>query len=121
MQCAESLRVQAYFDGELDALDAAVIERHSEACAECRALLADLDHVRGALRQDLSYGCAPPPALRTRILRTLDRESPRLGGMRLTSRRPRPFWMGAFSGIGGTAGAAGLAFFVMWGPLRHPL
>ncbi len=84
MQCAESLRVQAYFDGELDALSAADIERHGEACAECRALLGDLDHVRGALRQDLSYACTPPPALRARILRALDQESrsksPRLEG-----------------------------------------
>jgi anti-sigma factor RsiW len=125
MQCAESLRVQAYFDGELDALSAADIERHSEACAECRALLADLDHVRGALRQDLSYACAPPAALRTRILRALDQESPRkslrLGGMRLMSRRPQPFWMGAFSGVGGASIAAGIALFVMASPLTNPV
>ena len=121
MQCAESLRVQAYFDGELDALSAADIERHGEACAECRALLANLDHVRGALRQDLSYACAPPPALRSRILRALDQESPRLGGMRLMSRRPRPFWMGAFSGIAGTSIAAGIALFVMALPLTNPV
>ena len=31
MPCAESLRVQAYFDGELDALSAAEVERHSGA------------------------------------------------------------------------------------------
>ncbi|MGC2028739.1 MAG: anti-sigma factor [Steroidobacteraceae bacterium] len=125
MQCAESLRVQAYFDGELDALSAAEIERHGDACAECRALLADLDHVRSALRRDLSYACAPPPALRTRVLRALDQESPRkstrLGGMRLTSRRSWPFWMGAFSGIGASSIAAGIAFFVMASPLTNPV
>ena len=74
MQCAESLRVQAYFDGELDALSAAEVERHSEVCAECRALLQDLDHVRTALRQDLTYASAPPE-LRTRVMRALDEES----------------------------------------------
>jgi anti-sigma factor RsiW len=125
MQCAESLRVQAYFDGELDALSAADIERHSEACAECRALLEDLDHVRGALRQDLSYACAPPPALRTRILRALDRErtreSPRPERAGLTRGWPRPFWLGAFSGIGGAAFAAGIAFFALTPPLINPL
>ena len=36
MPCGESLRVQAYFDGELDALNAAEGERHAEACPECR-------------------------------------------------------------------------------------
>jgi anti-sigma factor RsiW len=125
MQCLESLRAQAYFDGELDALAAADVERHSETCAECRALLGDLDHVRGALRQDLSYACPPPPALRARILSALDQEgrrkSLRLGSMRLTSRRPRPFWMGAFSGIGGASIAAGIAFFVISSPLTNPV
>ena len=124
MQCAESLRVQAYFDGELDALSAAEVERHSEACAECRALLQDLGHVRTALREDLAYAGAPPE-LRTRILRALDEESPvrspRRSGARLTSWRPRPFWKGAFSGIGGTAIAAGIAFFVLAPTFTNPV
>ena len=65
------------------------------------------------------------PGHAKRILRALDQESPgkslRLGGMRLTSRRPRPFWMGAFSGIGGSSIAAGIAFFVMASPLTNPV
>jgi len=124
MQCAESLRVQAYFDGELDALSAAEVERHSEVCAECRALLQDLDRVRTALRQDLTYASAPPE-LRARVMRALDEEStvgsPRREGARLTSWRPRPFWKGAFSGIGGTAIAAGIAFFVLAPSFINPV
>jgi anti-sigma factor RsiW len=124
MQCAESLRVQAYFDGELDALSAADVERHSEACAECRALLQDLAQVRTALRQDLTYASAPP-ALRARILRVLDDEgiveSPRLDRVRLPRWRPQPFWKGAFSGMGGTALAAGIAFFFLAPPLTNPI
>jgi anti-sigma factor RsiW len=124
MQCAESLRVQAYFDGELDALSATDIERHAEACAECRALLKDLEQTRTALRQDLSYARAPP-ALRARIMRSLDQEtaskSPGIDGGRLRSWRPPPFWRGAFSGIGGTAIAAGIAFFLLTPSLTKPL
>jgi anti-sigma factor RsiW len=124
MQCAESLRVQAYFDGELDALSAADVERHSEACAECRALLEDLEQVRTALRQELTYATIPP-ALRARIMRALDQESavqsPRLNAGRLTGWRPRPFWKGAFSGIAGTAIAASIAFFLLAPPLTNPL
>jgi anti-sigma factor RsiW len=124
MRCAESLRVQAYFDGELDALSAADIERHSEACAECRALLEDLEQVRTALRQDVTYA-STPPALRARVMRALDQESkvqrPRLNSERLTSWRSRPFWKGAFSGIGATAIAASLAFFLLAPPLTNPL
>ena len=74
MRCAESLRVQAYFDAEVDAVSAAAIERHLEHCAECRALLQDLEHVRTVLRRDSAYVRAPME-LRTKIMRALDQES----------------------------------------------
>jgi anti-sigma factor RsiW len=124
MQCAESLRVQAYFDGELDALFAADVERHGETCTACRTLLHDLHQVRAALRGDLTYASAPP-ALRERILHALDEEcgvkDPRPKGPRLRRRRPQPFWAGALSGIGGTALAAGIVFFFLAPPLTNPI
>lgn len=124
MLCAESLRVQAYFDGELDALSATDIERHSESCAECRRLLQDLSNVRTALRQELTYAGAPP-ALRARVVRALDQEvsptTPHLLVERLRNWRPRPFWQGAFTGMGGTALAAGMAFFLLAPALTDPI
>jgi len=124
MQCGEWLRVQAYFDGELDALSVAEIERHRGGCAECSALLNDLKQTRIALRHDLSHVTAPP-ALRARIMRALDQESaakiPSSQPERVTRSRVRPFWQGAFSGIGGTAIAAGIAFFLLAPPLTNPL
>jgi anti-sigma factor RsiW len=125
MRCAESLRVQAYFDGELDAFSATKSERHSESCAECRTLLKVLGRTRTALRQDLSRASASaPPALRARIMRSLDEESAldsphRVS--RLKSWRPQPFWKGAFSGIAGSAIAAGIAFFVMAPSFTNPV
>jgi anti-sigma factor RsiW len=123
VQCAELLRLQAYFDGELDALSAAEIERHTEVCAECRALLKDLEQTRAALRHDLPHAGAPP-ALRARIMRSLDQEtaiqSPRGDGGRRT-RWPQPFWRGVFSGVGGAAIAAGMAFFLLAPSLTNPL
>jgi anti-sigma factor RsiW len=74
VRCAESLRVQAYFDAEVDALSAADIERHTEHCAECRALLEDLEQVRSVLRRDSAY-VRTPPALRAKIMSALDQES----------------------------------------------
>jgi anti-sigma factor RsiW len=74
VQCAESLRVQAYFDGQVDALGTADIERHLEHCAECRALMQDLEQVRTLLRRDSTYA-RTPPALRSDIMRALDQES----------------------------------------------
>jgi anti-sigma factor RsiW len=124
MQCAESLRLQAYFDGEVDALSASDIERHMEDCAECRALLQDLERTRAALRRDLTY--APtPPGLRARIMRALDEESavntapPRLGSRKTW--QTRPFWAGAASGVGTAAIAATLAFFLLVPLFTSPL
>src|ERR1700684_1174461 len=93
MRCAEALRVQAYFDGELGALPAADVERHSKACAECRSLLQNFDEVRTALRQNLTYTSAPQ-ALRAKILGVLDEQSalenPRPVAQ-LRGSRPHPF------------------------------
>ena len=145
MQCAESLRVQAYFDGEVDAVSAAEIERHVEHCSECRELLQDLGRVRSALRQGITYAAAPA-ALRTQILQALDQdidaasrtepatrtEPARTEAARdATARKPRParfpgifsgrgFTVGAFSGIGGAALAAAMAFFFVL-PSLSPL
>ena len=69
MSCAEALRVQAYFDGEVDAVSAAEVERHAEHCNECRALLEDLEKVRATLRRNVSYAATPPPP----VLKAKDR------------------------------------------------
>jgi anti-sigma factor RsiW len=136
MRCAESLRVQAYFDAEIDAVSAADIERHIEHCAECRALLQDLEQVRAVLRGDSAYA-RTPPALRARIMRALDEENaaetpaaeitPAPEGTpppreRVSpNRRMRSFWVGALGGAGGTAIAAAFAFLLLVPRLANPL
>jgi anti-sigma factor RsiW len=119
VQCAEHLRVQACFDGEVDAISAADTERHAEHCPECRALLADLAATRARIRRDLDYERAPPP-LRERITRMLDEETAVAGRETVQTAgrgprpawRTRPFWLGALGGIG-AALAAGVAFMVL--------
>jgi anti-sigma factor (TIGR02949 family) len=102
VQCAESLRVQAYFDGEVDAVTAAELERHAERCAECRALLGDLKAMRSALRQELPRDSAPPQ-LRARVLRALDVESRKSAASAKPSRRAPwrlpSFWLGTLAGV----------------------
>lgn len=125
MPCDESLRVQALFDGELDAIRAAEVERHCEACAECRELCNDLKQVRIALRQDSTYETAPS-ALRARIMRALDGASAANGSQAAANKaladwRSRPFWNGVFSAIGGTAIAAGLVFLFLAPPASNLL
>jgi anti-sigma factor RsiW len=126
MRCAESLRVQAYFDGEVDAVSAVEIERHMKHCAECGAWLVDLEQVRTVLRRDSGFA-RTPPALRAKIMRALDEES--AVGTTRSSQRPAPaqiprrrsFWAGALSGAGGTALAAGLAFLLLMPRIPDPL
>jgi anti-sigma factor (TIGR02949 family) len=134
VQCAESLRVQAYFDREVDAVSAAEIERHAEHCAECRALLDDLEKVRTTMRRHVTYAAAPP-ALRAQILRALDQEAasgqtdiaatppskPRPLARQPRLWRGRAFWTGTFSGIGGAAMAAAIAFFLVMPAMVNPL
>ena len=122
MLCPESLRVQAYFDGEADAVTAVDIERHMERCDECRTLREGLVQLRAVLRQDLPHAQIPP-ALRARVMRALDEEStidarqPRAR----PSWRTRPFWMGATSGLGMAAVAATLAFMLLSPQLKTPV
>ena len=118
MQCAEALRVQAYFDGEVDAVSALEVERHAECCPECRALLEHLADTRARISSELEFAAAPPQ-LRASITRLLDEEvqsggtapRPRQRAARMPPTwRPRTFWLGAFGGAG-AALAAGLALF----------
>jgi len=124
VQCAESLRVQAYFDDEVDAVTAAEIERHAEHCAACRSLLRDLELTRATIRRDLPHHPAPP-ALRARVARELDAETAAVArGLRATRppiRRAWSFWAGAVSGMGVTAAAAALGLILLAPRFANPL
>ena len=107
MPCAETeSRLEAYFDGELDALSAAEMERHIGECAECRRALDDLQKLRRSLRRDLGFERATPE-LRSRVAAALDREaalapqSPRFASRSVT--RTPGFWRGVLAGMGGVA------------------
>jgi anti-sigma factor RsiW len=120
--CAEALQVQAYFDGELDALASLEVERHLAQCPECRALLEELGRSRAALRQELG-GLRAPVQLRAAITRMLDAESapvPQPLPRRPSAVRTRPFWLGALGGAG-AALAAGLVFFTLSAPWSAPV
>jgi anti-sigma factor RsiW len=124
MSCAESLRVQAYFDGEVDAVSAIDIERHIEQCVECRSLLQYLEETRTAIRRDAAYD-RTPPELRAQISRALDREAagktPELIKRAGLIWRTRSFWAGALSGAAGAAVAVVLAFVLLAPTLGNSL
>jgi anti-sigma factor (TIGR02949 family) len=67
MECTEAQPLlAAYLDGELERAPARDLEAHLDACAGCRAELAQLDDVRRALRS-AAPRYAAPPELRARI------------------------------------------------------
>jgi anti-sigma factor (TIGR02949 family) len=52
-------RLQAYFDGELDAMGAAEFERHLESCPDCNTRLAAEEKLRNAFAGAQLYARAP--------------------------------------------------------------
>jgi anti-sigma factor RsiW len=106
MTCEENLRTQSYLDGELHGAEAQAAERHLAECAQCQVLAAETADLSDALRKTARYRA--PGGLRARLATALDRE---------TVRKPaRGFWLGAASGGGLTALAAGFALFLLLPP-----
>ena len=119
MSCNESLQVQAYFDGELDANAAMETELHLENCADCASLLADLETTRNLIRRESPYHRAGP-TLREDIREMLDREEGVVTPLQRRFGPPRHFLSGAASGAGAMALAAALAVF-LYLPHSDPL
>jgi len=114
LSCAEELRVQAYFDGELPSADSSEVEAHLQGCAECQGLLTELERARSALRRNLSDERASPQ-LRARVMRALDAEEAAPARPRPRMWQLRQFWVGALSGASALAVAGVSAFLVMSG------
>lgn len=101
--CAMALLVQADFDGELDAAEAARAASHRESCATCQTAWDALDAARRAVREGASYHRAPP-ALRRAV-------EERLVGMAPGRRRSPPLstWRSRWREAAGFALGAALA------------
>jgi anti-sigma factor RsiW len=112
LSCAEALRVQAYFDGELKSAESSEVEAHLRGCPECHGLLAELERARSTLRRNLSAERASPQ-LRARVMRALDAEEAAPARTRPRLWPLRQFWVGALSGAGGLAVASVGAFLLM--------
>jgi anti-sigma factor RsiW len=113
-RCAMILLVQAEFDGELDAAQAASLQIHREQCPICQAAELDLTRARELLRE-MPYRLAPD-AVRERVFAALD-----MPGLKLVpSPTKYPFssrfhrWRHSVVGFGfGAACAAAVAFLVL--------
>ncbi|HEY1797476.1 MAG TPA: anti-sigma factor [Stellaceae bacterium] len=108
--CDKVLLVQAEFDGELDAAEAAALALHREICPICRAAAAELAQTRELLQAPGMYHAAPDD-LRARVLA-------KLGAAQAVSPPPAPGWFirwrQGWAGFGlGAACAAALAFLIV--------
>lgn len=103
-RCDKLLLVQAEFDGELDAAEAAQALRHREECAICRAAYAELNATRGMLHRDAPYYRAPESL----------RRALRIGLDTAPARRPRQrWWREGASFLAGAALAGALAMLLL--------
>jgi anti-sigma factor RsiW len=103
--CENLLLVQAEFDGELDAAEAARAMHHRASCAVCRAAYAEFEAARALLRADAPYHRAPE-SLRRAIVAGLGEKTP------LRARTPAWWRDGASFGLG-AAMAAAIALLVI--------
>ncbi len=108
------LLVQAEFDGELDAAQAASLRIHREQCSVCHAAELDLTRARELLRE-MPYQ-RTPDAIRERVVAALDvarpKPTPGSAKSRLSSRFH--WWRRSTAGFGvGVACTAAVAFLVL--------
>jgi anti-sigma factor RsiW len=85
-ECEQTLLVQADFDGELDAAQAAALVRHRAECEECRAVEEKLVRARALLRAAPRY--VGSPALRARVGAVLAGDQEALNRRAAGERRP---------------------------------
>ena len=111
MSCEQSLITQSYLDGELQGADAASAEKHLETCPDCQAQAAATADLSDGLRKLTRYRASD--ILRHRLTKQLDRESGRSPA--------KSFWVGAASGGGLSALAAGFALFLLLPPTAATL
>jgi len=117
--CDKVLLVQAEFDGELDAAQAAALEAHRAGCPICQAAQAELLRTRALLRAE-PYEPTPDD-VRARVMARLRQAQPQAAAApRLTRRGWSRLW-GSGIGFGlGAACAAAIAFLVVL-PQRNDL
>ena len=111
--CDMALLVQADFDGELDAAQAASLATHRDACPICRSTYLELRQLRERFRSEVTDH-RPSAALRDAVIQRLAAAAP---ATRTTESRPARTrgwpWRAAASFVAGAALAASVTLMVV--------
>jgi anti-sigma factor RsiW len=122
--CPESLRLQAWLDGELDTRAGAEVQRHLAGCAACRQQQLEYQGLRAALRRELPPLQAPA-LLRQQLRQALDAEDAAHAATRAPAVRApwrqRPFWLGAAGGFAAAGAALAIVFVLLLFPVARPV
>ena len=111
LDCDKVLLVQAEFDGELDAAEAATLAAHRQHCPVCQAAAAALQRTR-LLMDDRLYEPAPDD-VRRRVMARLAAAQPSATAPPWALQSRMRTWWSAGIGFGlGAACAAALAFLI---------
>lgn len=110
VQCSQVLLLQAEFDGELDAAEAAALEVHKATCPRCAGATLQLQQARKVVSRVPQF--TAPPKLRDEVVR-------RLRSANDDARSPRRLAKVRYALLGGGAGAlaAGLLTFAVLAPI----
>jgi len=114
MNCAELLRTQAFLDGELDQTASRDAEQHLQSCAECQVFAASAAETSDLIRRHAARRKAPEHLRRAVLAGIAEAEKPR-------AKRFASFWLGAGSGAGLMAMAAGIIIFLALPPATASL
>jgi anti-sigma factor RsiW len=115
MSCVELLRTQAFLDGELDEAASRDAERHMRACPECQAFATAAAETSDLIRRHGVRRKAPEHLKRAVLAGIAAAEKPR------PAKRFDNFWLGAGSGAGLMAMAAGIIFLLALPPTTASL
>jgi anti-sigma factor RsiW len=104
--CDQTLLLQADFDGELDAAQAAAFAAHRRICPDCRRAAAEMGILRARLKREASYHRAPERFIRALAISTSVAAAP------ASTRRAAPWRRMAASFAAGAALAASVALIL---------
>src|ERR1043166_1911455 len=116
MDCAQAREhMHGYLDRELDAVSAASVEQHLQACTGCSSALGELGALSTALRERVPYHQAPQ-ALAERVRASVAADARAPANVAHAKRRPVWQWLQLGAAVAAAIVATWIAALQLAGP-----